>query len=48
MIEWVQAFAREKQCARLYWHTQQTNERAQKLYDWLAENAGSVEYRMAL
>jgi GNAT superfamily N-acetyltransferase len=48
LIEWVQAFARQQQCARLYWHTHQTNERAQMLYNRLAENAGSLEYRMAL
>lgn len=48
LIEWVQSFARQQQCARLYWHTHQTNKRAQKLYDWVAQNAGSIEYRMAL
>lgn len=48
LIEWVQAFARQQQCGRLYWHTHQSNERAQKLYNWVAQNAGSIEYRMTL
>lgn len=48
LIEWVQAFARQHQCARLYWHTHETNKRAQKLYDWIATKSGCIEYRMAL
>lgn len=48
LIEWVQRFARQQQCARLYWHTHNTNKRAQKLYNWVAENSGFIEYRMAL
>ncbi|NES09123.1 GNAT family N-acetyltransferase, partial [Pseudomonas laurentiana] len=48
LIEWVQHFARQQQCARLYWHTHNTNKRAQKLYNWVAENSGFIEYRMAL
>ncbi|WP_085596566.1 MULTISPECIES: GNAT family N-acetyltransferase [unclassified Pseudomonas] len=48
LIEWVQAFARQHDCARLYWHTHATNKRAQKLYDWVADNSGFIEYRMPL
>lgn len=48
LIEWVQAFAQQRQCARLYWHTHATNQRAQKLYNRVARNSGFIEYRMAL
>ncbi|MDD2054801.1 GNAT family N-acetyltransferase [Pseudomonas putida] len=48
LIEWVRDVAREQECARLYWHTHRTNERAQKLYNWIADNSGCIEYRMAL
>ncbi len=48
LIEWVQAFARQRQCALLYWHTHETNQRAQKLYDRVARKSGFIEYRMAL
>ena len=48
LIEFVQGQAREKQCDRLYWHTQETNQTAQRLYDWIAEKPGVIEYRMAL
>lgn len=48
LIEWVQKQAKDNQCSRLYWHTQETNKRAQKLYDWVAETPGVIEYRMPL
>lgn len=48
LIEWVQRFAQQHQCARLYWHTHETNKRAQKLYNWVADKSGFIEYRMAL
>ncbi|MDD2058905.1 GNAT family N-acetyltransferase [Pseudomonas sp. GD03860] len=48
LIEWVQAFARQHQCGRLYWHTHHSNKRAQKLYDWVAQNSGCIEYRMSV
>lgn len=48
LIEWVQKFAQQSQCARLYWHTHETNKRAQKLYNWVAQNSGFIEYRMTL
>ncbi|PWB35929.1 GNAT family N-acetyltransferase [Pseudomonas sp. SDI] len=48
LIEHVQAEAREQHCARLYWHTQQSNSTAQRLYDWIAEKPGVIEYRMVI
>ncbi|NBF05968.1 GNAT family N-acetyltransferase [Pseudomonas sp. Fl5BN2] len=48
LIEWVQGFARQQGCGRLYWHTHETNERAQKLYDWVAQKSGFIEYRMGV
>ncbi|WP_327440438.1 GNAT family N-acetyltransferase [Pseudomonas donghuensis] len=48
LIEYVQGQAREKNCDRLYWHTQETNQTAQRLYDWIAEKPGVIEYRMPL
>jgi len=48
LIEYVQQQAIVQPCARLYWHTQQSNQTAQKLYDWIAEKPGVIEYRMAL
>lgn len=48
LIEWVQKCAREHQCSRLYWHTHQTNKRAQSLYNRVAQDSGFIEYRMAL
>ncbi|TDF82649.1 GNAT family N-acetyltransferase [Pseudomonas sp. H9] len=48
LIEYVQGQARENTCDRLYWHTQQSNHTAQRLYDWIAEKPGVIEYRMPL
>ncbi|MND84962.1 dTDP-fucosamine acetyltransferase [compost metagenome] len=48
LIEHVQRQARERNCARLYWHTQETNHRAQRLYDWVADKPGVIEYRIDL
>jgi GNAT superfamily N-acetyltransferase len=48
LIEWVRERAKERGCDRLYWHTQESNKRAQKLYDWVAERPGVIEYRMPL
>ncbi|UVM20055.1 GNAT family N-acetyltransferase [Pseudomonas wadenswilerensis] len=48
LIEYVQGQAREKNCDRLYWHTQETNHTAQRLYNWIAEKPGVIEYRMPL
>ncbi|GAB2941109.1 GNAT family N-acetyltransferase [Hafnia psychrotolerans] len=48
LIEYVQLQAQERQCARLYWHTQESNLTAQRLYNWIAEKPGVIEYRMSL
>ena len=48
LIEFVQQQAQAHGCARLYWHTQETNHTAQRLYDWIAEKPGIIEYRMPL
>lgn len=48
LIDYVQRQARERQCGRLYWHTQEKNVTAQRLYDWVAEKPGVIEYRMPL
>ncbi|WP_080728604.1 GNAT family N-acetyltransferase [Pectobacterium brasiliense] len=48
LIEYVRERAQEKSCDRLYWHTQETNKTAQRLYDWVAEKPGVIEYRMPL
>ncbi len=48
LIEYVQQQAIILQCERLYWHTQEINHTAQKLYDWIAEKPGVIEYRMPL
>lgn len=48
LIEYVQKQARTQKCDRLYWHTQETNQTAQKLYNWIAEKPGIIEYRMPL
>lgn len=48
LIEYVKQQASERQCGRLYWHTQQKNVTAQRLYDWVAEKPGVIEYRMPL
>lgn len=48
LIEFVQEQAQEQACDRLYWHTQETNLRAHRLYDWVAEKPGVIQYRMPL
>lgn len=48
LIEYVQQQAMAQHCARLYWHTQEINLTAQKLYDRIAEKPGVIEYRMPL
>ncbi|MCS3605657.1 GNAT family N-acetyltransferase [Erwinia rhapontici] len=48
LIDYVQRQASERQCGRLYWHTQEKNVTAQRLYDWVAEKPGVIEYRMPL
>lgn len=48
LIEYVKQKANERQCGRLYWHTQEKNLTAQRLYDWIAEKPGVIEYRLPL
>lgn len=48
LIEYVQQQAQEQNCARLYWHTQVTNHTAQRLYNWVAQDAKTLQYRMSL
>ena len=48
LIEYVKQQASERQCGRLYWHTQEKNIIAQRLYDWVAEKPGVIEYRLPL
>ena len=48
LIAWVQHWARAKACTRLYWHTQNSNLKAQRLYDKVAHKSGFIEYQMAL
>jgi GNAT superfamily N-acetyltransferase len=40
--------ARRLGCNRVYWMTQQTNEKARRIYDKLAVHSGLIEYRHAL
>ena len=44
----VQAIARAKGCARLYWHTDHDNRQARNLYDSIAPVGDVVRYRMTL
>lgn len=48
LIVYVKQKAIERQCGRLYWHTQEKNVTAQRLYDWIAEKPGVIEYRLPL
>ncbi len=40
--------ARAKGCKRLYWHTDENNQTARRLYDHFAKADGHVRYRMPL
>jgi len=44
LIGAVEDWARDQGCARLYWHTQETNHTARRLYDQVAENRGFIQY----
>ncbi|MBM6612779.1 GNAT family N-acetyltransferase [Citrobacter portucalensis] len=46
LIEYVQRQAKKHHASRLYWHTHETNLRGQRLYDWVAQKSGMIEYRM--
>ena len=45
LIEAVYDRARTVGCARVYWHTHETNHTAMRLYDQVAERSGFVVYR---
>ncbi|MDI5976593.1 GNAT family N-acetyltransferase [Amycolatopsis magusensis] len=48
LIEAVSAWAAERGCSRVYWHTKQDNHQARKLYDRVAENRGFIHYVIPL
>jgi GNAT superfamily N-acetyltransferase len=48
LIAEVERWARERGCARVYWHTQAGNETARRLYDQVAENRGFIQYLIQL
>ena len=47
LIRAVEGRARDRGCARLYWHTKETNHTARRLYDRVAENRGFIHYLIA-
>ncbi|WP_431894159.1 GNAT family N-acetyltransferase [Nonomuraea sp. bgisy101] len=40
--------ARGRGCGRVYWHTQESNATARRLYDQVAENRGFISYLIPL
>lgn len=48
LISAVAAWARERGCGRLYWHTHESNAVARRLYDQVAVNRGFVKYDVDL
>jgi GNAT superfamily N-acetyltransferase len=48
LIEAVADRARARGCARVYWMTQETNTRARRVYDRVAEYRGFIRYQMTL
>jgi GNAT superfamily N-acetyltransferase len=48
LIAWVERWARDQGCARLYWHTQSGNQAARRLYDQVAENRDFIQYLIQL
>lgn len=48
LIEFLTEVAKSRHCERVYWHTQETNHRAQRLYDWIAEKPGMIKYLITL
>lgn len=41
-------WARGQSCARVYWHTHESNHVARRLYDQIAQNRGFIMYQMPL
>ncbi|WP_439886850.1 GNAT family N-acetyltransferase [Pseudomonas sp. MBLB4123] len=48
LIEHVYDQARQRECARVYWLTHESNSRAMLLYERIAERSGFVQYRKLL
>ena len=48
LIAAVTGWARERDCSRVYWATQETNATARRLYDQVAVNRGFILYQVAL
>ena len=48
LIEQVYEFARQQNCTRVYWTTQEGNTTARKLYDTIATQTDMVQYRKNL
>jgi GNAT superfamily N-acetyltransferase len=48
LIGAVADFARERDCARVYWMTHETNATARLLYDKVADNRGFIRYQIDL
>jgi GNAT superfamily N-acetyltransferase len=48
LIDDLIALARAKGWARLYWHTNETNTRARRLYDTYTPSDGHIRYRLRL
>jgi GNAT superfamily N-acetyltransferase len=48
LIAAVADWARSRECARLYWATQESNATARRLYDQVAENRGFILYTLPL
>ncbi len=46
LIDDLIAICRDKGWSRLYWHTNEDNERARKLYDSYVESDGHIRYRI--
>jgi len=44
VVDW----ARDRDCGRVYWHTQASNSTARHLYDKVAENRGFIQYQIDL
>ena len=48
LIEHVYAAARDNQCAKVHWLTQETNATAIQLYERIAERPGFIQFRKTL
>ena len=48
LIDHVREWAERTDCAKVYWHTQITNERARGLYDKVGSHKGEITYEITL